>query len=265
MKKFYVFIFLFFSLALFLLYTKSTLAQSKTSTENYQELLQNYRSYQDAITPFNTKKSRYLTYGTVDTQAELLDASKNLLNVETRVITSYTSFIKSLLAEATQILQYRDTVLYIKLDDELSSLNIAGGKVGTLSSLSEAETLSADFSDQYKKISRIGYQIKSIVEIESVKKIFANLQVEKNKLENFLNEQTGSTSQILAAKEKFSTLNQDFGRISDLISQAETSQKKLENGDPIGLTQEIWKNLNEAKAVIGQIITGYQNIIFSLK
>ena len=263
MKKFFFFVFLFLLFSFFL--PSFSRAQNKGSLENYQELLRNYRSYQDAISPFNVKKSRHLTYGTVDTQAELLDASKNLLNTEVRAITSYTAFIKSLLAEATQILLYRENFLYIKLDDELAFLNISSEKIGTLSSLIDTKVLTADLSDHYKRISRISYQIKAIIEIESVKKVFTNLQVEKDKLSNFLDEQKESTSQILASKEKFSVLNKDLEKISSLIGKAESSQKNLESGDPVNLTNEIWKNLSEAVLTIKTIIAGYQNIVFTLK
>lgn len=259
----------FFLISLFLIFSfflpSFSLAQNKGSSENYQELLQNYRSYQDAISPFNVKKSRHLAYGTIDTQVELLNATKNLTSAEIKAITSYTAFIKSLLAESTQILQYRETFLYIKLDDELAFLNVSSDKVGTLSSLSDAEALTADLSDHYKKISRIGYQTKAIIEIESVKKVFTNLQVEKDKLSNFLDEQKESTSQVLAAKEKFSLLNKDLEKISGLIGKAESSQKNLESGDPVNLTNEIWKNLSEAVLTIKTIIIGYQNIVSTLK
>lgn len=258
----------FFFVLLCLLWTLSTVTcfgQNRTSQENYQKLLQDYREYQGLIEPFNTKKSRHLTYGTVETQSEFLEESKNLISAEIKAITSYTAFVKSYLAEATQILNYRENYLYVKLDDELAFLETAKGRVESLSSLSGAGELMTDLATHYKKIVKIGYQVKAMLGVESVKKVFENVKVDKDKLNNFFSENKASSNELSAAKEKFSDLDKEINTIASLISQTEESQKKFESGDPPGLAKEIWGVLTQILVKINRVIDGYKNIVSSLK
>lgn len=258
----------FFFVLLCLLWTLSTVTcfgQNKTSLENYQKLLQDYREYQGLIEPFNTKKSRHLTYGTVETQSEFLEASKGLISAEVKAITTYTAFVKSYLAEATQILNYQENYLYVKLDDELAFLDTAKGRAESLSSLSGAGELMTDLSTHYKKIVKIGYQIKAMIGVESVKKVFENLKVDKDKLNNFFSENKASSNELSAAKEKLSDLDKEINAITSLISQTEESQKNFESGDPPDLAKEIWGVLTQVLVKINLVIGGYKNIVFSLK
>ncbi|PIU36308.1 hypothetical protein COT03_00285, partial [Candidatus Shapirobacteria bacterium CG07_land_8_20_14_0_80_39_18] len=86
---------LFFTLLFFLFFAKTASAADKSNDELYQELLQNYRRYQGLVEPFNIQRSRHLTYQSVATQADFLDAAKNLASAEVEAIISYTSFIRT--------------------------------------------------------------------------------------------------------------------------------------------------------------------------
>ncbi len=256
---------LFFSFFLLWAFTNIALAQNRTSSENYQELLGNYRAYQSLVEPLNVKKSRQATLQTVSSQAELLEASKNLLQGEIKAITSYSAFIKSLLAEATQVLNYRDSYLYLRLDDELAYLKQAGEKASLLSSLAEVNQFSAELKSHYQKLKVMGYQIKSIIYLESAKKVFENLKTGKDKLNNFFSENKESGSRILAAKEKFSDLNKEISASQDLLSRAESSLKEFEAGDPKKTAEKIKGLVDQALLKINIILTGYKNIAYSLK
>jgi outer membrane lipoprotein-sorting protein len=243
----------------------SVCAQNQSSIEAYQQFLNHYRRYQGLIEPFKTKKSRHLAFQSVSTQAELLGATKNLVLAEIEALTAYTSFIRSLLAEATQILEYRENVLYVKLDDELTFLKQAKEKAQTLSSLNEAEELLTDIANHHKKISQMSYQIKSIIEVESAKKIYGNLKVEKEKIAGFMAEERTDQAKILAAKEKFNELDSDLEAAGSLINTASLAQKNYEGNDPVKVSRQIRETLNQTLVKLNKVIVGYKNIVFSLK
>lgn len=240
-------------------------AQSQSSIESYQQFLNDYRRYQGLIELFNTQKSRHLTYQSVSTQAEFLKATKELIVAEIDALTAYTTFARSLLAEATQILEYRENYLYVKLDDELTFLKQARERVGTLSSLNEAGELLTDIASHHKKISQMSYQIKSIIEVESAKKIHNNLKVEKEKIAGFMAKERTSEAKALAAKEKFNSLDSDLNAAGDLINTAGSYQKNYDGKDPAAVSRQIRTTIDQAIVKINLVVAGYKNIIFSLK
>jgi len=246
-------------------FVHSVCAQNQSSIDAYQQFLNSYRRYQGLIEPFNTKRSRHLTFQSVSTQAELLQSSKELAGAEIDALNAYATFIRSLLAEATQILEYRENYLYVKLDDELAFLKLAKEKAPTLSSLNEVGELLADLSTHHKKISQMNYQIKSLIEIESAKKILNNLKVEKGKIGSFMEGEKTETANVLAAKEKFNELEKELNDAETLIKTADGYQKNLEGGNPAAVSRQIRETLERSITKINQVVLGYKNIVFSLK
>ncbi len=260
MKRYFWLLFL----PLFFL-VKPLWAQNQSSTESYQQFLNHYRRYQGLIEVFNTQKSRHLTYQSVSTQAELLKATKDLLLSEIEAMTAYTNFSRSLLAEATQILAYQENYLYVKLDDELAFLKQAKEKANGLSSLKEAGELLTEITAHYKKISQMSYQIKSTIEVESAKKIYNNLKVEKEKMAGFMAKEGTSETKVLAAQEKFESLENDLNTAGNLINQAADYQKNYGGADPLAVSRQIRTTIDQAIAKINLVVAGYKNIVFSLK
>jgi len=254
-------IFFIFLISLFIAFISPLHAQEKSSAAYYQDLLQNYRRYQGQIEPFNTKKSRNFAYQSVDTQAEFLQATKQLIIAEIVSIKSYTLFMRTLLVEATQIINYQENYLYIKFDDELSFLDSANVKANNLISLSDARALMVDLEKHYKQISLMGYQAKSLIAVGSVKKIYDNLKVEQEKLANYLGAQTQSGPSVNAAKEKFENSNKGFGEVEILLTQLNNLQKSMNQG----VADEIQRVVQQTATKLNQILNGYKNIVFSLK
>lgn len=261
MKKF-----LFFLLVLLVFSFKNASAADKSSDELYQELLQNYRRYQGLVEPFKIQRSRYLAYQTVATQADFLNAAKSLASAEIEAIVTYTSFVRTYLAEATQILNYRENYLYVVLDDELVYLSSARDKVNSLSSLSDTQSFLIGLSSHYKKISQIGYQVKSLVEIGSAEKTLENIKVETEKIENLLGEIKSEEAKIYAAKEKFSSLKKELQKAEELVDQSGNTLKNApKDSDFGGISTGIRETINQSIIKFSLIISGYKNIVSSLR
>lgn len=261
MKKF-----LFFLLVLLLFPLKNVSAADKSSNEYYQELLQNYRRYQGLIEPFNIQRSRHLTYQSVSTQADFLNAAKNLVSIEVESIASYTTFIRTYLAEATRIINYQENYLYVMLDGEQAFLSSSKDGLASLSSLSETQSFVTELQAHHKKIGGVGYQIKSIVELGSAAKTLENIKIEATKIENLLGETKSEEAKIYAAKEKFSSLKIVTQEAEELINQAD---KKLRNApkdtDFKGVSENVREMLNQAMTKFSLIVSGYRDIVNSLK
>jgi len=158
MKK--ILFFLVFSIV----FTSNVYSAEKNSSNYYDELVINYRKYQSQVEPFNIKKSRYLSNQSVDNQAELLTAARNLLVSEIEAILSYSNFTRAMLVEGTKVLNYQENYIFIKLDDEISFLTLQKSKAAGLGSLGEAQILATALKEHYSTISQMGYQTKAIIE-----------------------------------------------------------------------------------------------------
>jgi len=257
---------LFFTLLFFLFFTKTTFAADKTSDELYQELLQNYRRYQGLVEPFNTQRSRHLAYQSVATQADFLNAAKSLASAEIEAMISYTSFVKTYLAQATQILNYKENYLYIMLDDELAYLSSAKDKVKTLSSLSDTQSFFTELSGHYNKIGQIGYQVKSLVEIGSANKTLGNVKIETDKIESLLGEVKEEDARIYAAREKFSSLKGELSGAEGSISKAEKAFKSTSSSSNFAsMSKKARGFVDQSINQFSSVISGYKNIVSSLK
>ncbi len=259
-KTAFIFAFLFF------FFTRTALAADKTSDDYYQELLQNYRRYQGLVEPFNIQRSRHLTYQSVSTQADFINAAKNLASAEVESITSYTTFIRTYLAEATRIINYQENYLYVMLDDELVYLSSSKDGLPALSSLSETQSFMSGLQSHYKKIGGLGYQIKSIVEIGSAMKTLENIKIEANKIENLLGETKSEEAKIYAAKEKFSSLKIVLQEAEELINQADKRLKNTpKDSDFKGTSKSVRETLDQAIVKFSLVVSGYRDIVNSLR
>jgi hypothetical protein len=248
----------FFLLAFFLLLPLPLFAQ--LSADYHSQFLQNYRQYQALVSPFQTKKSRYLAYKSVDTQEEFVAAARDLVRAEVEAITAYTNFVRTFLAEATQILAYQENYLYIKLDDELAFLTQSKSRANSISSLTEAQELLADLASHYQTIDQMSDQVKSIVAMESVKKTLENLKVERNKIDSYLQNQAPS-ARVSAAQEKLRFLDVEINATQELIGDMEKLNEKVGKSS----SGKIMELADESLPRLNALQTGYANIVFSLK
>lgn len=261
MKKIIFLFFIFF----FLLSPFDALGQNKSSGEIYSELLSKYRQYQGQLEPFSSTKSRYLAYQSVSAQSEFLEVSKQLIRAEIEAMHLYADFVKKYLAEATQILNYDENYIYVKLDDEITYLNLAGDRVNSIETLADAESFLKELEVHYQRISLLGYQAKAIIEIGSTKKIFNNFKVERGKIDNFLSSTEAAQSKISASKEKLVSLDKDVDTVSGLIKTTETSYQHFDYKNSKAKSNEIWETLAKSMVAMKSLLRGYRDIILNFK
>lgn len=263
MKK----IIVFACLLLFpLFFASSVLAQEKNSNEYYQEFLSKYRLYQSKVEPFNAKKSRFLTFRTVETQAEFLESAKDFLSSELAAIESYSNFIRSYLVEVTSILNYQENYLFIKLDDELTYCGLTKEKIKNLSSLEQTISLFSELKTHYEKIKGMGWQVKSIVSLASAEKVLNNLKVEGEKIDAFIGGVNESNPRLDAAKDKFNLSKKKTAEMETLLAQGKNILNNMKEGggneENFGQVQKIVVDLMAKER---QQVSNYQDITLNLK
>lgn len=242
------------------------IGQEKASTDYYNELLQKYRYYQSLIEVVNTQKNRHSAYKTVSTQADLLNEIKKFIAAEIDAMSSYILFVKSALAEATQIINYKENYLYVMLDEELAYLSFTKKNIESLGSLSDAQKLLFEIETHYQKVSRMGHQVKSIIELGSINKISDNIKIESDKIDGFLSEIKSDEARVLASREKFSANSATFKIVQEQILQVEKTLKAAaREADYRAISEQVHRTVIQAIVQFEEIVENYKNIVQSLK
>lgn len=178
---------------------------------------------------------------------------------------SYASFVKRYLAEATKVLNYDENYIYVKLDDEITYLNLAREKANSVSTLNEAESLLKELESHYKGISLMGYQTKAITKIGSAKKIFDNLKVERGKIDNFLSSSEAAQNKVSASREKLTSIDKEVETVSGYIKTIETSYQGFASNNSAAKSNEIWETITKSLVSMKSLIKGYRDIVFNFR
>lgn len=248
---------------IFLLSPAHIFSAEKSADDYYSELIDNFRSYQQTLGPFNTAKSQHAAYKTLDTEVALLGKSKKMLLSETVAMESYAHFVRARLAEATKILSYQENYLYIKLDDEIAFFTSVREKISSASLLSEMSLIADELEKHYELTQNYGYQVKSLIEVLSAKKVWENIKIEKEKLSNFL-VAFPDDLKVKAAYEKVEQTKKDFEEISGLLSRADSSLKSFSQGNGKGVSAEIHRLLAQSIEGFSRMVSVFINVVNSI-
>lgn len=254
---------LIFFLIIFLFSANCSWAQEKNSEEYFRDLAIEYRLYQGLIEPYNIAKSRHETYQSVSSRAEYIEEAKKLLTAETKAIASFANFIRKRLVEATSILIYKENLYFVKIDDELAFLSLFEKNIAGISSIAELQERWAELRDHYQKISSFSYLIKSHIETGSLRKVFDNLKITREKISEFLSADPFDDSNTKAAKDKFKVSEKEFNETVSLLTELEQFQTSSSVGSSES-SAHVRSKIETALGKIREQITNYRDIIFAL-
>lgn len=254
-----------FVLLLLTIGVRPCFAQDKPSGDYYQELLEKYRIYQTQISPYTIAKSRQKTYQSIASRAEYLQAAKKMLSAEIEAIYVYANFVRRRLVEATSILNYQESLYYVKLDDEITAVNLMKNKAAEISSLSDLAVFWKELDNRYLNIIRFGYLTKSYIELGSFAKINDNLKITKDKIGRQISEVTFFPANVKAAKDRFSVLEKNYNEIVTTFNQAAKIHKDApQSSDFKAGAVQIRNLLNQSISQTDKLTFEYRDIVLSL-
>lgn len=240
--------------------TKRVYAQ-QSSNRSYQSFVESYRRYQQYIEPFKTAKSQYLSFQSLESQVKLLDAARKMISSEVEAMLNFASFIRIRLVEATSVLNYNENFLFVKLDDEISFLSDAKEKIDGTTSLDELKNLTAELQSHYQTISQFSYEIKLVIETGSAQKIFDNLKVEKEKFQEYLQNEGLNEFNMKAAQNMLISFQKETAEANESLTKAKALLKK----SGAESDKEGWQLITIVFNKLSLILDGYKGIVTSLK
>lgn len=149
--------FLFISLHL-CIFISPAHSQEFDFNQAFQDYLYTFSRYHTSHTEYVAARNAYQTYKTLTSKSEFLDKTIKMLQLRDDVIQTYVTALRLRLADATGISNYQQTVLYLKLDNEVAwyfnhrEVFTAAGSLEDLSGLAKAT------NTQYPKTEALAYQ-----------------------------------------------------------------------------------------------------------
>jgi hypothetical protein len=260
MKKMLLFLF-----CIFLLKPSLIIAQETDINKHKQDFQSTYRYYQSLVDKYNFSKNNYLTYQTVSSQAEYQQALKKLLLSEVDPLYSYANIVKIKLAEATNILWYKENLLYVKLDDEITYLYNSKAEIEKLSSIADSISFWKSLNSHYLSISEIGYNVLAIRKIGYITKTVENLKATREKALLFVSQIEVDTPEKKAAEERLLNLKNKIDAIDLNLTLIDQTQKAINNQNFYKSTENINSYLNVIILNSNEILNDISNVMFTLK
>lgn len=142
----------FLPLLLFLFLISNNLyAQENDFNKTYNDYLQSLNQYRQSYKEYLTAKQSYLNYKTLTSKNEAFLKTLKMLEGRDQVIANYLNLLKIKLRNITGIVNYKQNILYLKLDDEITWYDNHKNILSSTGSLEDLLNLSQETEKRYQE------------------------------------------------------------------------------------------------------------------
>ena len=142
----------------FFVFSTPILGQEFNFQKAYEDYLFNYNQYRQSYSDFVAAKEAYLTYQTLTSKNTALEKTQKMLKNEDEVIRTYLTALRMKIAETAGITNDEQSILYLKLDNEVSWYGKHKDSLSSAATLEDLVSSSKKMSDQYKNTEVLTYQ-----------------------------------------------------------------------------------------------------------
>lgn len=254
---FFVFI---FTLPLF---HSPALTQEFVFNRAFNDYVYNYNLYRSTHLGYITAKSEYQSYNTLTSKTKALEATRKMLLQRAKAFETYLTSLRMKLKEETGVSTYKQSLYFLKLDDEVTWLKQHQSFLTTPSTIEDLIKESRKLENRYPSTSVINYQALGVV-LEG-KEIYLREEVEEliDLVEKKINEikASGEDTQIMErwlieAKQKIVLSQQKQAEAETILSSMEPKDtgKAKDYDQARHLLTESNQYLKEAVSFLKEII-----------
>jgi hypothetical protein len=127
------------------------IVKAQSVQDYYQKYIQSGTSYRTSFAAYTKAKKEQIQYQTGVTQLEAIRKTNDVLLKRNDWQIDYFRYIKSVLAEATNVANYAQTIVYLDLDNEISYLDNSKSSLGSGGSFSEINAKSKEWESRATK------------------------------------------------------------------------------------------------------------------
>jgi hypothetical protein len=156
---------LFLSLITYHLSLQTSFSQEGTFDYNraFNDYVYNYNLYRSTHLDYITKKSEYQTYGTLTSETEALEATREMLLQRDKAFEAYLTALRMKILEETGVSTYKQNLYFVKLDDEVTWLKNHQSFLTTPSTIEDLIKESRKLENRYPSVQVVNYQALGVV------------------------------------------------------------------------------------------------------
>jgi len=246
------------------LFITQGIAQEFDFNRSYQDYLYTYGLYHTAHKDYISARSAYLTYKTLTAKTEAMSKTLKMLQLRDEVVRTYLTALRLKLAETTGISDYEQTVLYLKLDDEVSWYIIHRDELPSAGTLEDLVKSSNKAQGQYGLSEVLAYQTLGTILAGKETTLRERLKEEINKINDKIAEirQRGDKETamlerwILEAENKLTRSQEKQFEAQQKLAKLRSSErnKMKKHNQARSLFRESHQYLKEANSYLKEII-----------
>lgn len=211
---------------------------AQSTTDLYQRYLQSAGEYRTSYNLYTTSKNQHSQYKTGATQIEAVNNTNNVLVRRNKLYADYLRYLRSKLADVTNIADYAQTVVYLDLESEISHLD-GLSSLGTGNNFAEINSASETWEKRLPASEKLAYATQLQIAATSIAKLQTRVEI---KLADFQTQTaTPSANQQI-------TLTQINGLLNDVTILRNTTLNNIKNYKNSPFSAEVlFKNLDLAR------------------
>jgi len=242
------------------------------SSQEFQQAYQEYISassiYQSDYEKFILSRSKYLTFMSISSESEAIDSTKKMIISRIDFLVKYVTALRIKLALETKIIDYQENLLYLQLDNELTSLLNSKELVNSAQDLKGLNDVESNSGRKYQTISKLAYKSLGLINYRQNLKVVTDLRKQvdilNNKLEQYANL---GTYDLTNSKNRFEQTDKQF---RDLEIKIEEDKKKFfglvdSQNDPEKAYLDYKNMISTQKSEIINLFSVFEEIIFLIK
>lgn len=177
----------------------------------YSKSVQAGNEYRQKYSTYQVNKNQNIQYQTAATKIAALNATKDVLQARNSWQIAYLTYLRSYLAAQTNIANYTQTIVYLDLETEISTLNASMGIIGSGDTVDLVNSNSADWEKRLTisdrlvnaatiqitstKLADLQKQLQTFLDASSSQDV-TTLNLVKQKLQNSITLRAGVDSNI---------------------------------------------------------------------
>lgn len=260
---------LFFAFFLFLFLPSIALSYSQSDFDNaFQGYVSSSAKYTADLKQYELSISKYLSFKSIAAEDEAIKAAKIMMESKVDFIVKYLETVRIKFALETSILNYQENLLFIQLDNDITSYSNTAGLINDGQTLVDLDKIDLDLKNKYLNSQKLAFKALGLIEyvkksnfLESLKKQTANLKLKLEEISK-------------VSEYDFTSFNRRIELIEENIKSLESNlnlEKKQyletieDNGDKMNI---VFSNFSDSSDKVfsetGLLIPNLEEIVYYL-
>lgn len=259
---------IFFPFLLFQIFQfKFSFALDSTDIDkSFQDYALSISTFKKDYESFLLAKDRYLAFRSIASEVEAIRMSEKMMKSKVQLVKNYLTLVRLNLAAKTGILDYKENLAYLQLDNHLIEIDGLLTKISSSRTLLEIEKIDEELQKKFEYSQRLAYKSFGLVKIREfsnfIEALLAQHKLLKEKIEAIKSEGDFDVSLI---EQRILDLEKNIDSQQTKLTQSSKTFSVAIDSDPKEAYLAFENSLKEIKLNLSRAISSLEEIIILLK